>query len=150
MVNQYCAHSFTRNWQLPFLNQWKGENDRRKYFMIKLLTKECCQLSGGQTHNLLITSRTCIQLSNCGLHLLQKERICSPLEQTFLLGDPFSQGAWCVGKPTGSHSSCLPYKIWWKNLPSIFSPLNNWLHILTLSVPNFRWQKQHLSSAFFF
>ena len=24
------------NWQLPFLNQRKGENDRRKYFMINL------------------------------------------------------------------------------------------------------------------
>ena len=36
MVNQYCAHSFARNWQLPFLNQQKGENDRRKYFMINL------------------------------------------------------------------------------------------------------------------
>ena len=36
MVNQYCAHSFARNWQLPFLNQQKGENERRKYFMINL------------------------------------------------------------------------------------------------------------------
>ena len=36
MVNQYWAHSFTRNWQLPFLNHWKEENDRRKYFMINL------------------------------------------------------------------------------------------------------------------
>ena len=35
-VNQYCAHSFARNWQLPFLNQRKGENDRRKYFTINL------------------------------------------------------------------------------------------------------------------
>ena len=34
-VNQYYAHSLARNWQLPFLNQWKGENDLRKYFMIK-------------------------------------------------------------------------------------------------------------------
>ena len=25
---QYCAHSSARNWQLPFLNQRKGENDR--------------------------------------------------------------------------------------------------------------------------
>ena len=41
-VNQYCAHSFARNWQLPFLNQRKGENDRRKYFMI-ISTKECCR-----------------------------------------------------------------------------------------------------------
>ena len=31
-----CAHSFARNWQLPFLNQRKGENDPRKYFMINL------------------------------------------------------------------------------------------------------------------
>ena len=36
MINQYCAHYFARNWQLPFLNQRKGENDRRKYFMINL------------------------------------------------------------------------------------------------------------------
>ena len=36
MVNQYCADSFARNWQLPFLNQQKGENDCRKYFMINL------------------------------------------------------------------------------------------------------------------
>ena len=36
MVNQYCAHFFARNWQLPFLNRWKGENDSRKYFMINL------------------------------------------------------------------------------------------------------------------
>ena len=27
------AHSFIRNWQLPFLNQRKGENGRRNYFM---------------------------------------------------------------------------------------------------------------------
>ena len=36
MVKQHCAHFFTRNWQLPLLNQQKGENDRRKYFMINL------------------------------------------------------------------------------------------------------------------
>ena len=36
VVNQYRAHSFARNWQLPFLDQRKGENDRRKYFMINL------------------------------------------------------------------------------------------------------------------
>ena len=34
VVNQYCAHSFARNWQMPFLNKRKGENDCRKYFMI--------------------------------------------------------------------------------------------------------------------
>ena len=36
MINQYCAYSFARNWQLPFLNQRKEENDHRKYFMINL------------------------------------------------------------------------------------------------------------------
>ena len=36
VVKQYCAHSFTRNWQLRFLNQRKRENDCRKYFMINL------------------------------------------------------------------------------------------------------------------
>ena len=30
------AHSFARNWQLPFLNQRKEENDRWNYFMINL------------------------------------------------------------------------------------------------------------------
>ena len=29
-------HILSGNWQLPFLNQGKGENDRRKYFMINL------------------------------------------------------------------------------------------------------------------
>ena len=35
-VYKYCAHSFARNWQLPFLNQWKEQNDHRKYFMVNL------------------------------------------------------------------------------------------------------------------
>ena len=30
------AHSFASNWQPPFLNQRKGENDHRKDFMINL------------------------------------------------------------------------------------------------------------------
>ena len=30
------AHSFASNWQLPFLNQRKGENGRRNYFMTNL------------------------------------------------------------------------------------------------------------------
>ena len=34
-----CAHSFARNWQLPFLNKWKKENDNRKYFMIALYAR---------------------------------------------------------------------------------------------------------------
>ena len=43
-----CAHTYVRNWQLPLLNQRKGENDRRKYFMINLIsTKECCRTRRG-------------------------------------------------------------------------------------------------------
>ena len=30
------AHSFASNWQLPFLNQRKGENGRKNYFITKL------------------------------------------------------------------------------------------------------------------
>ena len=30
------AHSFASNWQLPFFNEWKGENTCRNYFMTKL------------------------------------------------------------------------------------------------------------------
>ena len=46
-VNQYCVHSFARNWQLPFLNQRKWENDRRKYFMIKSPWKNVADPGGG-------------------------------------------------------------------------------------------------------
>ena len=53
----YCAHSFTRNWQLPFMNQQKGENDRRKYFTINL-HRRMFPTGRGQTCNLLITSRS--------------------------------------------------------------------------------------------
>ena len=35
-LTSICAQSFSRNWQLPFLNQRKEENDCRKYFMISL------------------------------------------------------------------------------------------------------------------
>ena len=30
------VHTFASNWQLPFLNQWKGENDSRNVFMMNL------------------------------------------------------------------------------------------------------------------
>ena len=35
-LTSICAHSFAQNWQLPFLNQRKGKNDGRKYFMSNL------------------------------------------------------------------------------------------------------------------
>ena len=34
LLGRLSPLSFTRNWQLPFLNQRKGENDCRKYFTI--------------------------------------------------------------------------------------------------------------------
>ena len=57
--------SFARNWQMPFLNQRKGENDCRKYFMINLHEKKCCQTRQG-SNPLLITSQTRIRLSGQG------------------------------------------------------------------------------------
>ena len=57
---------FARNWQLPFLNQRKGENDRRKYFMINLIERILPTQRGCRTCNLLITSPTCIQLNHRG------------------------------------------------------------------------------------
>ena len=46
VVNQYCAHSFARNWQLSFLHQRKGESDHRKYFMINLHERMLPTLAG--------------------------------------------------------------------------------------------------------
>ena len=39
-------YSFTRNWHLPFLNQRRGENDHRKYFMISLHKRMLPDLGG--------------------------------------------------------------------------------------------------------
>ena len=41
-----CVHSFTRNRQLLFLNQWKGKNDHRKYFIINLHERILLNLAG--------------------------------------------------------------------------------------------------------
>ena len=45
-----CAHSFARNWKLPFLNQQKGEINGRKYFMINLHKRMLQTWWGGRTH----------------------------------------------------------------------------------------------------
>ena len=47
--------SFTGNWQLLFLNQWKGENDRRNDLSPR---KNVADLGGGWTRDLLVSSRT--------------------------------------------------------------------------------------------
>ena len=63
-VNQYSAHSFARNWQLPFLNKQKRENDRRKYFMVNLHERMLLTWAGvvGQTRglDLLVSSWACV------------------------------------------------------------------------------------------
>ena len=46
LLTSTCAHSFARNWQLPFLKQWKVENDHRKYFMINLHERMLTDLGG--------------------------------------------------------------------------------------------------------
>ena len=53
-----CAHSFARNWQLPFLDQGKGKNNSRKYFMIDFRETNVAGLGGDWTRDLLIFSRT--------------------------------------------------------------------------------------------
>ena len=66
---QYCAHSFARNWQLPFLNQWKGENDRRKYFLINLHERMLPTSAGVEPAIPWSPVRRRIQLSHRGLFL---------------------------------------------------------------------------------
>ena len=44
-----CAHSFARNWQLPFLNQPKGENDLRKLFHDQSARKNIARPGGDRT-----------------------------------------------------------------------------------------------------
>ena len=40
------GHILSPETDLPFLNQWKGENDHRKYFMIKSPWKNVAALAG--------------------------------------------------------------------------------------------------------
>ena len=61
-----CTYYFTRNWQMPLLNQWKGKTDRRKYSMINHERMLPDAVSIVWTRNLLVTSRTRIRLSNQG------------------------------------------------------------------------------------
>ena len=61
-VNQYCAHSFAR---MSRRMRMTVENISRS-----ISTKECCRPGGGQTRNLLITSRTRIRMSHRGRPML--------------------------------------------------------------------------------
>ena len=78
-VNQYCAHSFARDWQLPFLNPHKGENGCRKYFMISLHERMLLTQWG-----LNPQPRTRIQLNHLGrlsdsyFHILVHRCDCRP------------------------------------------------------------------------
>ena len=80
MVNQYCAHSFTRNWQRPFLNQWKGENDHRKYSMIQFLQKTVANSVGVEA----ATSRSPVKV-----HPTEPPRLAS--KRTYLMSPGFSR-----------------------------------------------------------
>ena len=71
MVNQYCAHSFTRNWQLSFWTQRKGENDHRKYFMIKSPWKTLAYLAGAKPTT--SWSPVALRLAT----FLSKSRVCN-------------------------------------------------------------------------
>ena len=57
------AHSFTRNWQISFLNQQKGEYDHWKYFMINL-HESFAGPSRNWPYDFMITTQTCILLSH--------------------------------------------------------------------------------------
>ena len=81
-VNQYCAHSFARNWQLPFLNQRKGENDRRKYFMINLHERMLPTSAGVKTRDLLVSSRTRIQLRHRARQIIKRQGCIKLYKQT--------------------------------------------------------------------
>ena len=60
-------HTFTaRNWQLPFLNQQKGENDHRKYFMINLYERMLLTSAGVQPATSWSPVGRSIQLSHRG------------------------------------------------------------------------------------
>ena len=54
VLTSTCAHSFPWNWQLPFLNLQKGENNCRKYFMINF-HEICCRTWSGSKRSHLIT-----------------------------------------------------------------------------------------------
>ena len=65
LTNTY-AHSFARNWQMAFLNQWKRQNDHRKNLIIILRQRMLPNSDGDWTHDLLIISWTHMQLSQWG------------------------------------------------------------------------------------
>ena len=43
-LTRICTHTFASNWQLPFLNQRMGENDRNNYFLINLHERYLAEL----------------------------------------------------------------------------------------------------------
>ena len=83
---QYCAHSFARNWQLPFLNQRKGENDRRKYFMINLHERMLPTSAGVEPATSLSPVGRRIQLSHRGRKQLNDVLLLSTSETECKIG----------------------------------------------------------------
>ena len=96
------VQSFTRDWQLPFLNQKKGENYRSKYFMITLHERPYGAGPGrGQTPDLLITSQTRM-LSTAEILVILNKIICVRLSQIYIVH--------VVNFMCDSHSSEVPIK----------------------------------------
>ena len=85
-VNQYCAHSFARNWQLPFLNQRKRENDRRKYFIINLHERMLSTSAGVEPATSWSPVGRRIQLSHRGrpsIHKMHRFRFIPRMRKTW-------------------------------------------------------------------
>ena len=123
---QYCAHSFTWNWQLPFLNQQKGENDRRKYFMINI-HEWMLPTWQGQTRNLLITSRMHIQLSHRGWPWGLSVSIFRV--STVII--PHTISRWhIVSRKISSYNCTCIYPKYWDTLPYLSRPSNKSMLLL--------------------
>ena len=103
-LSQYCAHSFARNWQLPFLNQRKGENDRRKYFMINLHERMLPTSAGVEPATSWSPVGRRIQLSHRGRLL----SILVIVSTKFYISQSPHRTTWCE-RPTQSRTVRRPH-----------------------------------------
>ena len=88
------AHSLASNWQLPFLNQRKGENDHRNYFMTKL-------------HERMHTRWTRIWPSYCDRHMLKQSNVIFMLKKY----EPYHEKTYLQGfRPGKIQTGLLSYR----------------------------------------
>ena len=90
------THFSARNWQLPFLNQRKGENDRRKYFMINLHERMLPTSAGVEPATSWSPVGRRIQLSHRGRPFLSGDmgRLSYELELNFYQSYQTSGNIW--------------------------------------------------------